>query len=402
MRLQQVQDRINELMSMFVTQVKGYTAMSRQDINRISETVLIPLFAEIYGYKNLQNLNYTEGPNYPGIDLGDKKARVAFQITATPSSDKVKDTLVKFVRHKLYTEYDHLIIYILKEKQNLYAGSYDEIIQGRFSFDKNRDIRDYRDILTEVANFQIEKALIVQDILERNFGQRRVPQFGEVYVPQTETVYLNLLELTFPNTLYTADLDIDRKEVIRNSRRQKIRLLRTSPPRKIAQAALKQAGIRFAVDWECHERLLITFHNLEDGTLPLARIIDPGTVTPLAPEEFYGVDENYERVFKSLLRRCMQQKLYQQQVLWQNKDHLFIFGEVDGTERRVEQWQGKKESERTVYVRKMKNNKPDEILNCEHFAFRVRFKRFGTQWYVVIKPDWFFSYDGYHRSRFGA
>ena len=29
--------------------------MGQTDINTVSETVLIPLFAEIYGYKKLQN-----------------------------------------------------------------------------------------------------------------------------------------------------------------------------------------------------------------------------------------------------------------------------------------------------------------------------------------------------------
>ena len=65
MNLLTVQNRINELMSKFVTQIKGATAMGRTVINRVSKTILIPLFVELYGYKNLRNLNYLEGPNYP-------------------------------------------------------------------------------------------------------------------------------------------------------------------------------------------------------------------------------------------------------------------------------------------------------------------------------------------------
>ena len=56
--------------------------------------------------------------------------------------------------------------------------------------------------------------------------------------------------------------------------------------------------------------MLITFHDLSDSDLPLAEVIDLGTVTPIEPDEFYGANENQERVFKSLLRRCLQQKLY--------------------------------------------------------------------------------------------
>ena len=121
MNLLTVQNRITELMSKFVTQIKGTTAMGRTDLNRASETILIPLFAELYGYKNLKNLNYSEGPNYPGIDLGDEIARVAFQITATSTGQKVKDALQKFVRHELYKQYDRLVVYVLTERQNSYS-----------------------------------------------------------------------------------------------------------------------------------------------------------------------------------------------------------------------------------------------------------------------------------------
>ena len=53
MNLLTVQNRINELMSKFVTQIKGATAMGRTDINRVSETILIPLFVELYGYNSI-------------------------------------------------------------------------------------------------------------------------------------------------------------------------------------------------------------------------------------------------------------------------------------------------------------------------------------------------------------
>ena len=82
MNLKKSQDRINELMSIFVAQVKGAGAMSRTDINHVSENVLIPLFSEIYGHTELKNLN-AEDSNFPAIDLGDEKTGIAYQITST-------------------------------------------------------------------------------------------------------------------------------------------------------------------------------------------------------------------------------------------------------------------------------------------------------------------------------
>ncbi len=110
-------NRINELMSRFVTQVKGAGSMSRTDINKDAETILIPLFKEIYGYTDLSNINYAEDDNnYPGIDLGDETARVTFQVTATRTLTKVQHTLRQFVKYEQYKKYDRLIIYILTEK----------------------------------------------------------------------------------------------------------------------------------------------------------------------------------------------------------------------------------------------------------------------------------------------
>ena len=139
MNLRESINRIEYLMSVFVTQVKGANAAGRTDINRNAETVLIPLLTEVYGYKNLKNLNVIERANYPAIDLSDEMARVAFQITSTPGIDKVKDTLQKFADYELYKKYDRVIIYVLTERQKSYSeAACKSIIQDRFAFNPGR------------------------------------------------------------------------------------------------------------------------------------------------------------------------------------------------------------------------------------------------------------------------
>ena len=49
----------------------------------------------------------------------------------------------------------------------------------------------------------------------------------------------------------------------------------------------------------------------------------------------------------------------------------------DGEARRTEQWRSGRTNNREVYVRVMKADKPDEILQCRHFAFRTQYKHFG-------------------------
>lgn len=398
MNLLESRNRINNLLSIFVAQVKGANATGRTDINTVSETVLIPLFAEVYGYKKLQNLNTTERANYPSIDLGDEVARVAFQITSTPDIGKVKDTLQKFVKRELYKKYDRLIIYVLTERQKSYSETAcKSIIQDRFDFNPDKDILDFRNILKDIEDFQIDQTRRIQNILESNFGEGNMllsPQVDEHF---TERVHLNLLELFFPQTLYVAELVVDEEQALSSHKHK-----RQKYSRDMVKHELEQRGLKFGVDWEYYKNQIITFHDLGDDYLPLAQIVDKGTVTQFSPKEFYETDENYERVFKTLLGRCLQQKLYQLRVLWQNEAKLFIFADVDEAETRTESWHDKRESERVVYERKMKDNKPDEILRCKHLAFETQYKFFGNKWYLLIKPEWFFSYDGYKQSFYSS
>ena len=159
-------------MSRFVVEVKGASAMNMLDINSISEDILIPLFSVIFGYTDLENLNRTERVNFPAIDLGDKKTKTAYQITSDPRSQKIKDTLAKFVKSELYKEYDRIKFYILTEKQKSYRVKFDDIIQDKFSFNVDNDILDYNDLLKEISGFPLAKLQEIEKILEDDFGER--------------------------------------------------------------------------------------------------------------------------------------------------------------------------------------------------------------------------------------
>jgi len=399
MRLLDYQNKINELMSAFVTQIKGATAMGRTDIKLVSETVLIPIFKEVFGYQYLKNLNYGED-NYPGIDLGDEEARVAIQVTSTSAIDKVKESLRKFLSYELNKKYDRVIIYILTEKQKSYSSNaLEEVLQGSFSFDAEKDILDYTNILHEASFFDLQKAKRLVEILSQNFSLSVSKEIQAVSLPDqdlTETVHLNLLELFFPETLYVAELTLEKSSNRSFERKRRRGIYKFVSKREKVRQALSDMGLKFAVDWECYENSLITFHDLSDNALPLANIIDIGTVTSLEPDEFYGFNENQERVFKSLLRRCLQQKLYHRQVIWQNYENEFIFSAEPEQDIRKESWVGKKESDRTVYEITRKDD--GNVWYIKHLAFQTQFLFLDNQWFLLIKPDWFFSYDGYKPS----
>ena len=165
-----IKNRIKQLISRFRYEVECSTATGTTDINVESENLLRQLFSVVYGHKDLKNLNLSEGLNFPAIDLGDDEARIAYQITSTTDIQKIKNTLKKFVNHKLYERFDRLIIYVLTEKQKTYRATGLEKIKDSFSFDIENDVLDYQDLLKEISDLPFAKLHRVEEILEQQFG----------------------------------------------------------------------------------------------------------------------------------------------------------------------------------------------------------------------------------------
>ncbi|MGC1377152.1 MAG: SMEK domain-containing protein [Anaerolineales bacterium] len=121
--LQKSLDRMSSLMGWFVEKIRNDVDKGLFEINRLSEDILIPILSEVYEHTHLENPNKNDGENFPGIDLGDAVARVAFQITSGADGPKITDTLQKFVKYEHYKRFDHLIVYIITQKQRSYAGA---------------------------------------------------------------------------------------------------------------------------------------------------------------------------------------------------------------------------------------------------------------------------------------
>lgn len=181
-------DRINALLTDFVRFVEIENASGNLDVNKYAEDIVLPIFGATYRYQELKNLNI-DGRNFPGIDLGDEGARAAVQVTATNSREKITHTLKQFVEHKHYESYDHLIIYIITEKhsngynvksvKDAREEAREEIFELQpdhpFVFDLKSDIRDYRDLVRDIHNLELEQIIRVVEILEANFGSPVTP-----------------------------------------------------------------------------------------------------------------------------------------------------------------------------------------------------------------------------------
>lgn len=387
-----------DLMSQLVTQVEAASAMQMYDINKVSENLVLGVLRELYGWRHLRNLNATERANFPGIDLADDVAGVAIQVTATTTLDKIKSTIDTFLAHGLDKKYKRVVVYVLGRKQASYSQeAIDRVANGRLKLDAGKDILDHRDVCGVAPDVDPKQLVAALEVVRTYMRGGVAKGLGEEdFNPSasaTERVNLNLVEVYFPPTLYIADLSDDlepfKSKKVRNER-------------KTFGEAVRGLNLRVPSDYEVSGRQLITFHPLDDTNGPFAKLVELGTVTPLQAREFYGANEDRERIFKSLLRFTLQQKLYKHGVRWMHEDSLFIFVPwADGDLLREENWFGQRASKRAVYERKLNKKDPNKTFLCKHLAFAADFIFSEGRWYVALTPDWYFSYgDNFRRSAF--
>ena len=415
MELGKIQERIRELLEIFSRRVKLYNVSDRYDINRISESVMVPVLRLLYDYKKLRNLNYTDEKNYPGIDLADDEAKIAFQITSTADNQKVKHTLEQIKKYHLDKKYDRFIVYILTGKKGRYSDK--DYARIEVDFHKDRDIWDYIDLSKRVSEIDdVARLKKVLDYLEDVFG-RGQPFKHRPIETKTEEIELNFIEIDVPKHLYVADLNVDRTELVENIQARKYRRSHTIPDYEIVKEFLDQNNYKYPKDFVCHEHKLITFHDLSDDEHPFRAIIYPDSIKKILTNEFISEEkriiEGKERVLKDLLRRCLMRILYPFGVNWQDAERLFYFTfdqesedypifhneDYNRFERKI-RWKEKKSDERVVSYRRYPKDLPDETYYFLHLAFKVRFHLIGENWYLEITPDWHASKDGYKNSFF--
>ncbi|MCM3638249.1 SMEK domain-containing protein [Sporosarcina luteola] len=142
-------------------QVEYRNSISLYDINIVSEDFFKEFLNLIYGHR-LVNLNIIE-KNIAAIDLGDIEEKIAIQVTSDNSSTKIRETITKFIDKKLYEKYDRLVILIITRKKS-YTSQFET--RGTFSFNKENDILDSKDILLEIKEKSTEELMHISKFLQ--------------------------------------------------------------------------------------------------------------------------------------------------------------------------------------------------------------------------------------------
>ena len=389
MRFQRVLTEFRELLTQLSHEVEMSVSLGHTDIAHISEVLFLRILNALYGWR-LKDMN-ADQPSFPAIDLADESAGVAVQITATPTSAKIKSTISKFIEHELHLRYPRLIVLVITRRQDSYQQQpIDAVVEARMKFDVARDIIDCRTLARQASKTKPHLVEVALSYLKAYLRDRQPDLDDESFDPPATPVELltpNLLPIRFPDTVYVADLvvssgskHLDRKDV---------------------QESLSSQGITVPFGYEIRGHQLLTFWNLSDSS-PYDTAIDPGTVTPLAPEDYYSIDLDHQGIFRSLLRLLLQDNLFERHVLWSRESKVFFFcPNTPEQNRRVERWRGHRLADRTVFERKMNRDDATKVLSTVHLAFSVRFLLCSKRWYAVLVPDWYFSFgDDFSRSLF--
>jgi hypothetical protein len=383
-----LQNEFRELIAQLRFQVESASAMGSYDTHKVAEFALCGPLRELYGWMALRNVN-SEEANSPGIDLADDLARVAIQVTGTADLAKIKHTIEVFIDHGLDQKYDRLIVFILSKKQGSYSqASIDASANGRLTFSASKDIWDYQDISATAASATPQQLQSVVKHLKAYLRGTPVGLADEDIDPPSEppeSLLANLIELYFPSTLYFAHMSVDL--IARHGKR------RPGQMRKTISEFNKERKKPVPSGYVTHGKLIISFLDLTDSDSPFRHLIEPGTAEKHTSEDFLKIDPDRERVFKSLLRSTLQQRLFAEHVRWEHGDRQFIFlpREDDQNQRYIE-WRGEKTATRAVFDRKYNKKDPSKVLLQKHLSFAVQFLCFDDNWFISITPSWFFSF----------
>lgn len=146
--------------------VESRNTLNYYDINISSENIFIPLLNQVFDC-DLHNLN-TEEKNAAAIDLYDTNGKIAIQVTSNSSAEKIRTTLTKYRKNKLYEKYQRLIVIVIV-RSHTYRADFTKDTDGKFTFSKSSDIYTINSLIQAIASLNIEKISSIQKYLEFQF-----------------------------------------------------------------------------------------------------------------------------------------------------------------------------------------------------------------------------------------
>ena len=144
--------------------VETHNSVHFFDLNVVSEDFFAALLNLVYGY-DLENLNHEE-LNKAAVDLGDKKNRIAVQVTSQRTKPKIQKTLNTFYEHGLTDDYDMLKVLIIGDR----TGNYPTLkVPEGMSFSGDSDVIDISGLMKDICGLDTEILSSMKNLIDREF-----------------------------------------------------------------------------------------------------------------------------------------------------------------------------------------------------------------------------------------
>ena len=150
-------------------QIETRNRLQLYDLTKFCEDFFREILNIIYNL-DLINLN-NERVNEPGIDLGDKREKVAYQITSAKYSPKIKATL-EAITDQQKKDYKTFKVLIIGEKATSYT--IDDTLLNEFFFKTDQHILDLDDLLKDIIVADIAVLDTLYSIFQKEFRQVRI------------------------------------------------------------------------------------------------------------------------------------------------------------------------------------------------------------------------------------
>jgi len=169
-------------------QIDTRNRLNQFDLTKFCEDFIREVLNTTYKLK-FQKLNALRS-NTPGVDLGDKKAKIAYQVTSQKTSAKINDTL-SAITDTQKEEYEIIKVVIIGEKQSSYTLTESLCLDLNFS---NKNIVDIDDILRDIVVLDIEKLEVLYNLFLREFRQVKIELEPIDEKGNFESSYFNVVE----------------------------------------------------------------------------------------------------------------------------------------------------------------------------------------------------------------
>jgi len=179
-------DSIIERLSYIKAQVEISTSQNLTDINIYSENFFRDLLNLVLGH-HLQNINIDE-KNAAAIDLGDKAAKIAIQVTSTNEFSKIQKTVTKFNEKNLHKTYDELKIVIVGNKKKYQKKKLGD--SSKHELDVAKDVWDISALVELIGDKSLQE---IQGV--RQFLEEQVQFISKNHVSKEISTFENLILL---------------------------------------------------------------------------------------------------------------------------------------------------------------------------------------------------------------